>query len=203
MASVGLPSLKLVAALLLLSPGFITVKAVKHRGKVTHEIDRFDKAIYTVLASGLSIAIVILIVSWWRSQNASATLSSSYLLWEISTGFLAATVIAAGSGWALGWVIDEQIYSSEDNRKDTVWSLIFSHSEEPREVRVITANDTEIHGYVYVNDSNPHGQDLLLEYPQRIERENGDITDKIPIGDYVFISQADFSHIYFESDIDI
>lgn len=203
MASVGLPSLQLVAALLLLSPGFITVKAVKYRGKVTEEIDRFDKAIYTVLASGISIAFVILAVSGLESQNASTTLSSSYPLWQISTGFLAACVIAGSSGWGLGWIIDERIYSEADNRKDTVWTLIFSHSEEPREVRVITTNDTEIHGYIYVNDSHPHGQDILLEYPQRIKRENGEITDKTSIGDYVFVSQADFSHIYFESNIDI
>lgn len=203
MVDVGLPSLQLVFALVLLTPGFITVKLVKRRGKVTHSIDRFDKAIYTLMASGLSIAVVVILYSLLLWQLPGETLDASYQLWELSIGFIVVTIVAAGGGYAIGWYIDEHIYSGEDTRKERAWKLIFDNSEEPREVRAVTTDGAEIHGYIYVSDSEPHGQDLLLQYPQLIIREDGEIKNKASIGEYVFLSQDGLSHLYFESEITV
>lgn len=203
MASIGLPSLQLVFALVLLTPGFITVKAARHRGKITKPLEEFDKAIYTLVASGASIAVVVVLYSLTNWQWPTTTVTAEYQLWELSLGFLAAILIAGSTGWGIGWWIDEKMYEGEDTRKDTVWTLIFDHSAEPREVRVVTTDGTEIHGYIYVSDSEPHGQDVLLQYPQLIIRENGEIKNRVSIGEYVFFSQEDISHMYFESEISI
>lgn len=200
---VTFPSLQLIFALLILSPGFITVRLVKWRGKVTKSFDRFDKIIYTVIASGASLSMIIISYSLINSQLPSETINTDFQLWQLSVGFVLTTVLSGLVGFIIGWVIDEKIYKGIDTRKDTVWKLIFDNSEEPREVRVITTEGSEVHGYIYVNDSDPHGQDLLLKYPQKIMRDGGKIDSKESIGDYVFISQADISHIYFESEINV
>lgn len=203
MASVGLPSLSLVFALLLLSPGFVAVKLVKWRGKITDETDRFDKAIYTVIASGFSISVVILIISAIQLQFPESTINSNYDIWEMCVGFLGTVSVASGTGYGIGWYIDEKRYEGIDNRKESVWELIYDNADEPREVRIVTTEDVEVHGYIYVNDEDPHGQDILLQYPQRIIREGGEIKSKISIGEYVFISESEISHIYFETEIKI
>jgi hypothetical protein len=200
---VTFPSLQLIFALLILSPGFITVRLVKWRGKVTKSFDRFDKIIYTVIASGASLSMIIISYSLINSQLPSETINTDFQLWQLSVGFVLTTVLSGLVGFIIGWVSDERIYKGIDTRKDTVWKLIFDNSEEPREVRVITTEGSEVHGYIYVNDSDPHGQDLLLKYPQKIMRDGGKIDSKESIGDYVFISQADISHIYFESEINV
>jgi hypothetical protein len=200
---VNFPSFQLIFALLLLTPGFVTVRLVKWRGKVTRSFDRFDKTIYTVIASGVSLSIVIILYSLINSQAPSETVNADFQLWQLSAGFVLTTALSGLFGFVIGYVIDERIYKGIDTRKATVWKLIFDNSEEPREVRVITSEGSEIHGYIYVNDSDPHDQDLLLKYPQKIIRENGKINSKTSIGDYVFVSQADVSHIYFESEINV
>jgi uncharacterized integral membrane protein len=201
---VSFPSLQLIFALLLLTPGFITLTLIKKRGKITRSFDRFDKTIYTVIASGVSLSIIIVAFSLSNSQEISETISTNYPIWQLSVGFLSACIISALIGYGLGYVIDEKIYKGVNNRKETTWQLVFNNSEEPREVRVVTTAGSEIHGYIYVNDTAPDGQDLLLRYPQKILREEtGEIQSKTSIGEYTFVSQADVSHIYFESNINI
>ncbi|PSP17930.1 hypothetical protein BRC62_04010 [Halobacteriales archaeon QH_10_67_13] len=50
-----------------------------------------------------------------------------------------------------------------------------------------------------------HGKDILLQYPRRLEEEYEEIgeDDGLFIGEYVLLSEADISQIYFEEDIDV
>jgi len=55
-----------------------------------------------------------------------------------------------------------------------------------------------------VNDSAVQGQDLILKYPQEIIRhEDGSIVKRVNQDNYVFLSGAQISEIYYETELDI
>lgn len=201
---VSLPSISLVYALLILVPGFLTYKTARRKGNLTETVDRFDKAIYTVIGSGVSFSIIVLIHSLTTSIQIHNITRNQYTIIELSLGYLGMLVIACIIGFLAGIAIDWYLHRNSDVRNETTWQLIAEGREEPTRARVVMTNGDEIWGEYYVTDSEPHGQDILLKYPQKVTRERGmGEIEKTSIGDYAFLSQNDISHIYFETDINI
>jgi hypothetical protein len=201
---VSLPSISLIYALLILVPGFLTYKTARRRGRRTEEVDRFDKAIYTVIGSGVSFSVIILLYTQISGFPIGIITENQYTVSELALGYLSMLVTAAVIGHLVGIIIDEWIHRKSDVRNETAWQLLAEGTKEPTRVRAVMNNGDEIWGEVLVTDSTPHGQDVLLKYPQKITREKGiDEVRKTTIGDYAFLSQSDISHIFFETEIDI
>lgn len=204
---VSLPSLGLIYSLLLLAPGFFTYKTSKYVGKITKEVDNFDKAIYTVLGSGLSLSISISIVSvgtfahqgqiWFPTAEEVevVTLAGIYLL-TIPTAFL--------NGYLIGYLFRWQVHQGDDIRNKSVWKLVAENSEEPTQVTVITSDGSEIWGEIYTVDLEPHGQDMFIRYPLKITRDKtGRIIDESELGEYVFVSENSISQIHYEGEVKV
>ena len=201
---VSLPSVSLVYALLILVPGFLTYKTARRKGNLTEKVDRFDKAIYTVIGSGVSFSIIVSTYFYITNAQLSNVTRNEYNIIELSLGYLSMLFIACVIGFLAGIAIDWYLHRDSDVRNETTWQLLAEGREEPTRARAVMTNGDEIWGEYYVTDSEPHGQDILLKYPQKITRENGmGEVEKTSIGDYAFLSQSDISHIYFETDINV
>lgn len=204
MAGISVPSFQLIYALFLLSPGFLGYKSAIHFGKITKKYDRFEKTFYTLFGSGLSTFIVLLVYSISSQESLTETVTSTYPLIDLTLAWFIIAGVSASGGIAIGLFWDKFKYRGRDTRKEDTWQLIFDNKETPTEVRAITTEGSEIHGYIYVNDTEPHGKDLLLQYPREIIRnEFGNVVEEVAIGEFVFLSEAETSHIFFETDIDI
>lgn len=204
MAEVGIPSIEIIFAVFLFTPGFVALKSAKHFGKITKKYDRFDKTFYTLIISGTSTFLIILFYSYAENIPLRTIVSNPFTIGEIVLGYFAIFGLAVFGGVSFGLYLDKWKYRGEENRKDDTWRLVFDGKEDPAEVRVVTNEGSELYGYVYINDTEPHGQDILLRWPQTIIRnEDGTISDKVSIGDYVFVSEAEISHIFFETEINI
>jgi hypothetical protein len=187
-----------------LVPGFLTYKTARKQGNLTEKVDRFDKAIYTVIGSGASFSIIVLVYFYATNARIRNIAQNQYTVIELSLGYLGMLVIACIIGFLAGIAIDWHFHRDSDVRNETTWQLLAEGREEPTRARAVMTNGDEIWGEYYVTDSEPHGQDILLKYPQKITRERGmREVEKTSIGDYAFLSQSDISHIYFETDIDI
>ena len=97
--------------------------------------------------------------------------------------------------------VDGFINSGVKTTRENTWDLTLGNADQPIEARVMTESEREIHGFIHVYGSNDNGTDILLRYPQYVVRQKGEIVHEIPIGEYVFVSQDDVGHIFFESDV--
>ncbi|MFK5605308.1 DUF6338 family protein [Haloferax volcanii] len=201
---VSLPSVSLVYALLILVPGFLSYKIARKVGKVTTPVDRFDKIIYTVIGSGVSFSLIILTYANQTNSTVQNLTETNFEIVELSLGYLSMLLIASVIGLLIGVVIDHGFNHGEDVRAKTAWQIITENKEEPARIRAVMNNGCEIWGEILISDSEPHGQDLFIKYPLKVIRNgNGEIKDEAEIGDYVFLSQSDISHIYFETNVEV
>ncbi|MFC6723475.1 DUF6338 family protein [Halobium palmae] len=202
--AVSLPSLSLIYALLILTPGFLALKSYRKFGKITSEIERLDKAIYTIIISGISMSVVILAYSFYSGSTIESVINSSYGVLELSVGFLLMVFISIIMGILAGLYLDEWVNRDVDIRTEISWQVVVDALDEPTEVRAVMNNGHEIWGEIQVHDTDPHGQDIFLVYPQRIIRdEKGEIIYETDIGKSVFLSETEISHIYFEAEVDL
>lgn len=201
---ISLSSFSLIYALLLLLPGFLTYKLAIWLGTFTKKIDRFDKTIYSVIGSGLSLSITLIIFTLLTSFQLNNVRGPQYSLVGLSVAYICMVIIALIIGVLVGYIIDLIFYHGSDVRSETTWQLFIDGKEEPTEVHAVMNNGDEIWGEVMITDSEPHGQDILLKYPEKIIRGDGtNTTEKVPIGNYVFLSESDISHIYIDTDINV
>ncbi|WP_222915058.1 DUF6338 family protein [Natrinema sp. SYSU A 869] len=204
---VSLPSFGLIYSLLLLAPGFITYKLTRHFGKITSEFDNFDKGIYTVLGSGFALSVSITLFSivirllsgkFWiptPSNVESVVLAGIYLL---------TVPVSIINGYLVGHFLNWMIHRGDDVRNESVWRLATENANEPTQVTIFTHEGDEIWGEIYTVDQEPHGQDILLEYPLKIARnDEGEKINEYELGDYAFISQDTISQIHYETDVDV
>ena len=203
MAAVSLPAVNLAYAFFVLVPGFLSYRIARHVGKVTVSLDRFDKTAYTLLGSGAALSILVLTYSFLLQRPLESVVNQNYTTTELGIGYLVLLLIASTVGVICGYIIDEHVRSDLKARRENTWELTMDEAEAPVEVRVVTSGGDEILGYVNIYGSRGHGQDLLLQYPQRILRENGEVVKKKSTGNQVFISENDISQIYFSSEINI
>ncbi|WP_256566890.1 DUF6338 family protein [Natrinema gelatinilyticum] len=201
---ISLPSFSLIYSLLILLPGFLTYKIARRIGKVTVQIDRFDKIIYTVIGSGTSFSIILIVYSHFTSFNPTHIQNMEFSIEEMGLGYLLMLLVSLLIGVFIGLLIDKWLNSGVDIRNESTWQIISDGRQEPAKVRAIMNNGNEVWGEIQVSDSEPHGQDLFLKYPEKVVRANdGTIKNTVPIGEYAFLSQGDISHIYFESEVSV
>jgi hypothetical protein len=201
---VSLPSFSLIYALLILVPGFLSYKISRRFGRVTVPTDRFDKIIYTVIGSGTSFSLLVLIYAHQTDSTIQDLTENSFGVIELSLGYLFMLLVASGIGAIIGGVINYGFNRGEDVRSKTAWQIVSENKEEPAQVRVVMNNGREIWGEILISDSEPHGQDLFIKYPIKVVRNNeGEVQSEVAIGEYVFLSQTDISHIYFETGVKI
>ena len=204
MVSFNLPLVDLVYAFFILVPGFVTYRIGRYIGKVTVEVDRFNKTAYTLVSSGISLSLLILFYAILFDQSLESVVTTDYSLGELGLAYLFLLSIASVNGAIAGWFIDNQLKSGLQTRREKTWEILFDNAEQPIEVRVVTTEGREICGYVKTYDTTGHGKDLLLEYPKKIVRnKNGEIQNEISLADHTYINEGDLSHIYIESDVDI
>jgi hypothetical protein len=204
MVSFNLPLIDLVYAFFILVPGFVTYRIGRYVGKVTVEVDRFNKTAYTLVSSGIALSLLILTYAIAFRQPLESVVTAEYTLGELGLAYLILLGIASVNGCAAGWFIDNRLKDGLQTRREKTWEIMLDSAERPIEARVVTTEGREIHGYVNVYDTQDHGKDVLLEYPQKIIRdENGEIREKISIGDYAYVNEGDMSHIYIESKVDV
>lgn len=204
MVSLSLPLIDLVYAFFILVPGFVTYRIGRYIGKVTVEVDRFNKTAYTLVSSGIALSLLVLIYAIVFSQPLESVVTAEYTLGELGFAYLILLGIASVNGYIAGWFIVNILKDGIQTRREKTWEILLDSAERPIEARVVTTEGREIHGYVNVYDTQGHGKDMLLEYPQKIIRdENGEIREKISIGDYTYVIEGDISHIYIESEVNI
>jgi hypothetical protein len=201
---VSLPSASLFYALLILVPGFLSYKIARKIGQVTTPVDRFDKIIYTVIGSGTSFSLIILVYAYQTSSTIRNLTDSSFDIIDLGLGYLSMLLIASLIGALIGVVINYGLNHGEDIRSNTAWQVISESRREPAKVRAIMNNGCEIWGEIRISDSEPHGQDLFVKYPMKVVRnDSGGIKNEIKIGEYAFLSQSDISHVYFETEVEV
>lgn len=204
MVSFNLPLIDIVYAFFILVPGFVTYRIGRYVGKVTVEVDRFNKTAYTLVSSGIALSLLVLAYALVFRQPLESVVTAEYSLGELGLAYLILLGIASVNGYAAGWFIDNKLKEGLQTRREKTWEIMLNSAEHPIEARVVTTEGREIHGYVKVYDTKGHGKDLLLEYPQVIIRaENGDIQNKISIGDHAYVNESDISYIYIESEVDV
>ena len=201
---VSLPSASLLYALLVLVPGFLSYKIARKIGQVTTPVDRFDKIIYTVIGSGTSFSLIILMYTYKTSFTIGDLTDSSFDIIDLGLGYLSMLLIASLIGALIGVIINYGLNRGEDIRSITAWQIISENRREPAKVRAIMNNGCEIWGEIRISDSEPHGQDLFVKYPMKVVRDDdGEIKNEIKIGEYAFLSHSGISHVYFETEIEI
>lgn len=102
MVSFSLPFIDIAYAVFLLVPGFITYQIARLVGKVTVEIDRFDKTAYMLLASGISISLVLIGYSLLTANSVTAVVNADYSLAELGAGYIVILGFASGIGYGAG-----------------------------------------------------------------------------------------------------
>lgn len=195
--------LDIVYAFLILVPGFLSYRIGRYVGKVTVTVDRFNKSAYTLIASGFSFSILVIGYTVITDNPLSSVIQADYTISELGVAYLVLLSIASLNGLIAGLIIDRRLKAGIKTRRDKTWEITFGNAEHPIEARVITTMGDEIHGYIEVFDSQEHGKDLLLKYPQRIIKKEGHVVEEISLGEYVFVNEHDLSHVYFESDIEV
>ncbi|MCU4926644.1 DUF6338 family protein [Halobacteria archaeon AArc-dxtr1] len=203
---ISLPTFSLIYSLLFLVPGFFTYKYSRHVGRITKEVDNFDKAIYTVLGSGLALSVSIVLVTIVNSihNNELWIPNTEIELLSLAAIYIITIPISIIDGYALGHIIRWRVHEGDDIRNESVWRLIAYNSEEPTRVTVFTTDNSEIWGEIYTVDLEPHGKDLFLKYPLRIVRnDGGQVVEKIELGDYTYISEESISQIHYETDVEM
>lgn len=195
--------LDVVYAFLVLVPGFLTYRIGRYVGKVTVPVDRYNKTAYTLISSGLAISLLVISYVLITRRPPASIVEVEYSIAELSLAYLILLVIASADGFLIGLMIDKVLKGDIKARREKAWEITFRNAEQPIEARVITTNGAEIHGYIEVFDTNEHGKDLLLKYPQRIISKDGSVVREISLGTYAYVNEIDISHIYFETDIDV
>jgi len=204
MALLNLPFLDLVYAFFILVPGFVTYRIGRYVGKVTVEVDRFNKTAYTLVSSGIALSIMVLTYAIAYDQPVESVVTDNYSFGELGLAYLILLGIASVNGYVAGWLIDNQLKDGLQTRREKTWDIMLDSAERPIEARVVTTEGREIHGYINAYDTQDHGKDVLFEYPQKIIRdENGEIKKKISIGDHAYVNEGDISHIYIESEVEV
>ena len=199
---VSLPSFDFLFTLLLLVPGFVGYKIARRVGKVTIQLDRFEKSIYTIIGSGASFAIFVILYSAIDDTVVSDIFSTEYTIVQLSLGYVGILTVSIIGGIIVGVVTDKIFYRGKDIRSERTWQILAEGWTEPAEVWVVMNNGEEFWGQIQISDSEPHGQDLVLKYPQKIIRDDsGEIQNRVNIGEYIFVSENELSHIIFESEI--
>jgi len=196
-------SFSVIYALAFLLPGFITYKTTKRFGEIVTEEDRFDKAIYTVGASGFSL-ILGLVGYQLLSGGIDFSIGQEYAPIELGGIYLLSVISSFLLGYVFGKLYSKYYRRSVDIRRPPVWNLKSEHREEPARVRVVMRNGRKIWGEIYVNDSEIQGHDLILQYPEQIVRhDDGSILKRVNLDKYVFLSGNQISEIYYETELKI
>jgi hypothetical protein len=196
-------SFSVVYALAFLLPGFLAFKITKHQGRIITEEDRFDKAVYTVGASGLSL-IIGLSVYQLATNGFAFQIEQEYAPIEIGGIYLLSLMSSVVLGVTIGRVYDWIFHESLDIRNPPVWKLQAENRVEPTQVRVVMKSGREIWGEMYVHDSPVQGKDVILQYPENIVRnEDGTVWKRVGLDEYVFLSGEQISEIYYETELDI
>jgi hypothetical protein len=196
------PSFSVIYALAFLLPGFITYKLAKYFGPVVSFDDRFDKGIYTVGGSGLTLVAGLLLFHL-LTLDFQIRIEGQYAPLEIGAIYVLALISSIGLGFVFGVAIDRFVHKDLDVRGPPVWDLQSENREEPARVRVVMKNGNEIWGEIYVDDSAVQGTDLILRWPQQIIRQDGEIWKRIDLDKYVYLSGEQISEIYYETELDV
>jgi len=136
-------SFTVIYALAFLLPGFITYKLTKRIGKIISVDDRFDKAIYTLGASGFALALGLAEYQL-VTTGIDFELQQSYAPVEIGGIYVLSLLSSVVVGVVVGVLFDRFYYRSVDIRRPPVWNLQSEHRDEPARVRVVMRNGREI-----------------------------------------------------------
>lgn len=197
---------QLVITFLILVPGFLTYQIALFYGKISPDVDRFQQVAWSLVGSGLSISVTaVLTISAYNLMYGivhgeligipDVSITSALILFPILV------IVAIGLGILAGVLIDRRLRSRTTDLRESTWRYTKSRAEEPIRVRVYTNSGVEILGEVLNSGSKQVEKDILLQYPYRIHREQGEQVDKTDIGNFVYIPETDIAHIYIDSDI--
>lgn len=195
-------SFSVIYALAFLLPGFVTYKLAKYFGPVVSSDDQFDKGIYTVGGSGLTLVMGLLLFHL-ITLDFQIRIEAAYAPLEIGMIYVLALISSVGLGFVSGVAIDRVVHKDLDVRRPPVWDLQSENREEPAQVRVVMKNGNEIWGEIYVDDSAIQGTDLILRWPQQIIRREGEIWKRVDLDKYVYLSGNQVSEIHYETELDV
>ncbi|WP_161605551.1 DUF6338 family protein [Natronorubrum sulfidifaciens] len=204
---VPVESFGLIAAILLLTPGFLSYKICKKIAVIRREHSSFDKSVYTVIGSGISFTIVISLIVFavylLEGHIWQPTLEQTELP-VLAVIYIFSVAVAGGLGLVSGKIFYKLIHGDDDVRDPPVWELADENRIEPTQVTVITHSGDEIWGEINVIDLEPDGKDLLLQYPVRKTRDvDGNVINETELGDFTYVSEDSISQIHYETEIDI
>ena len=138
MVSLSLPLIDLVYAFFILVPGFVTYRIGRYIGKVTVEVDRFNKTAYTLVSSGIALSLLVLIYAIVFSQPLESVVTAEYTLGELGFAYLILLGIASVNGYIAGWFIVNILKDGIPTRQKKTCEIILDSAERPIEARVVT-----------------------------------------------------------------
>ena len=198
-----LPILDVAFAFLFLIPGYLSYICARVFGKITQEVDTYNKTLLSLLGSGSAIAITVVGISLVIGVSIETIAILDMSLTVLSAAYIGVLLIAVTQGIVVGVVIDQYFRADLHSRRERVWSMTFRNADEPMKVGVVTNDGMEIYGEVRAWDSVGHGKDILLKYPTRYPVGGNKELDGEFIGDHVLVDENDLSHIYFDSEVNI
>lgn len=189
-----------------LAPGYLGVRVAQTAGNITHPLDRLERIVWSLFGTGLSISVVyIAYVALLRIQSGAVQFPAVRpTVRNIALAFPVLVLASTLIGVIAGRTIRSRglLQLTRDYTRPT-WNYIVTSADEPIEVRVVTKSGTEIWGQVGIAGSTNDMRDLLLMYPQRIVRKDGQIVDRVNDGESVYVREDSISELYFETDIEL
>ncbi|WP_135851240.1 DUF6338 family protein [Halorussus salinus] len=207
--AVTAPTVQVIVVFLSLVPGYVAYATARLIGHVTIPLKRFEKTLWSLLGSGVSISVLYFLYTTLTSITQSRLVWPNVVLTieSLAVAFPLLLLVASGLGVVSGTVVrNRNIRELSKDIPEPTWNYLMKkarNAEEPIEVRVNTDAGDEIQGYLGAIGTTNDMRDLLLVYPQTIRREDGRITDRITNGAFVYVRENAISSIFFDTDLDL
>lgn len=208
--AVSAPTVEVVLIFLGLVPGYVAYAVARTVGHVTVPLRRFEKTVWSLLGSGVSISVLYL------GYAVSVRLARpEFVGWPgvtadvrtLAVAFPLLLVVAGGLGAAAGVVVRQRnIRKLSKDIPEPTWDYLMRKARnagEPVEVRVTTETGREIHGYLGAIGTTNDMRDLLVLYPQTVTREDGRVTDRTDNGEFVYVHEDAVASVFFDTDLDL
>jgi hypothetical protein len=204
----AIPTLDIFIFFLALVPGYLSVKSAQAAGNITTPMSRFEKTIWSFIGSGISIFVLFSLYLLFASLR-DGYVHLPNLAIDLEVAILVFPLLVAISlivGLITGKVVQrlDFVKLSRDIPEPT-WDYIahkITEIDEPIEVRVNTDGGEEIRGYVGAIGTTNDNRDLLLVYPERLQRIGGEIDSRISDGEFFYIREDAISSVSFDVDVD-
>jgi hypothetical protein len=209
---VNLEALDITYALFSLLPGYLTYWVFRRRSHEVKRREEYEVAIWSLLASAVSIGILYSGYVIFRSWGAGEIVAPSFDQLSVSVITLAYFPLLAVA-LSLGFITGEVVRYLNRKLLDRytnpgVWFSVEDYvisvtrnPDRPLPIYILTGTKREIHGWLLALGDANHRLDLLIKSPKLVLRDNdGNITQRKSIGSVMYVNEDDISEIGFHTE---